>query len=122
MSVDDDDDGDDADDEDGEVLANNESRSGTTTKATAPKDRSSSISGNKSAEANRRRRHRGHNAQASNTKVLVGESVKVERRRSNDKAAESVGVTRRGSSRISQAAAADVTTPEEGSRRATRSR
>ena len=120
MSVDDDDDGDDADDEDGEVLAN-ESRSGTTTKATAAKDRSSSISGNKSAEANRRR-HRGHNAQASNTKVLVGESVKVERRRSNDKAAESVGVTRRGSSRISQAAAADVTTPEEGSRRATRSR
>ena len=120
MSVDDDDDGDDADDEDGEVLAN-ESRSGTTTKATAPKDRSSSISGNKSAEANRRRRHRGHNAQASNTKVLVGESVKVERRRSNDKAAESVGVTRRGSSRISQAAA-DVPTPEEGSRRATRSR
>ena len=121
MSVDDDDDGDDADDEDGEVLAN-ESRSGTTTKATAAKDRSSSIRGNKSAEANRRRRHRGHNAQASNTKVLVGESVKVERRRSNDKAAESVGVTRRRNSRISQAAAADVTTPEEGSRRATRSR
>ena len=103
MSVDDDDDGDDADDEDGEVLAN-ESRSGTTTKATAAKDRSSSISGNKSAEANRRR-HRGHNALASNTKVLEC----------------SVGVTRRGSSRISQAAA-DVTTPEEGSRRATRSR